>query len=108
MLKICARAAYCSYLDPSHWPLSLFMKLNTAARIFLSMLSVCVLVLPVNGIAGRISFGRAFLGCINQQGVQRMQQIAVNVAAEYQAHGSWAFREGKPEAWFRLLSIRPG
>lgn len=79
------------------------MKLNTAARIFLSMLFACVLVLGVNGIAGRISFERAFLGYINQQGVQRMQQIAANVASEYQVHGSWTFLEGRPEAWFRLI-----
>lgn len=79
------------------------MKLNAAARIFLSMLSACVIVLAVNGIAGRISFERAFLGYINQQGVQRMQQIAANVAAEYRQQGSWALLERTPEAWFRLI-----
>lgn len=81
------------------------MKLNTVARVFLSLLSACALVLAVNGIAGRISFNRAFLGYINQQEEQRMQQIAASAAIEYQKHGSWAFLEGSREAWFRL--IRP-
>lgn len=79
------------------------MKLNAAARIFLSLLSACALVLAVNGIAGRISFERAFLDYINQQGEQRMQQIAASAAAEYRKHGSWAFLEGRPEAWFRII-----
>lgn len=87
------------------------MKLNTATRIFLSLLFACALVLAVNGIAGRISFERAFLGYINQQGVQRMQQIAVSAAAEYQVHDGWGFLEGNPQAWFRLIhppGVNPG
>lgn len=47
------------------------MKPNTATRIFLWILSACALVLAVSGIVSYFSFQRAFLGYINQQGVQR-------------------------------------
>lgn len=82
------------------------MKLdNTATRIFLSMLFACALVLAVNSVAGRMGFERAFLGYINEQGVQRMQQIALRAASAYRQHGSWAFLEGAPSAWGQI--IRP-
>lgn len=84
------------------------MKLNTVTRIFLSMLSACAVVLAVSGIFGRVSFERAFLQYLNEQSVQRMQQIAVTAAAEYQQHGSWAFLQGKPEAWFQIVHQHRG
>ncbi|MFT4266200.1 MAG: sensor histidine kinase efflux regulator BaeS [Xenophilus sp.] len=79
------------------------MKLSIPAKLFLAVLTACALVLAVNGIAGRLSFERAFLDYLNEQGVQRMQQIAVRLEAEYRSHGNWEFLRGKPEAWFQLL-----
>ncbi|MFT3801852.1 MAG: sensor histidine kinase efflux regulator BaeS [Burkholderiaceae bacterium] len=79
------------------------MKPSIPAKLFLAVLAACALVLAVNGIAGRLSFERAFLDYLNEQGVQRMQQIAVRLAGEYRRQGGWDFLRGRPEAWFPLL-----
>ncbi|MCW5621235.1 MAG: sensor histidine kinase efflux regulator BaeS [Burkholderiales bacterium] len=82
------------------------MKLSIPTKLFLAVLTACALVLVVNGIAGRLSFERAFLGYLNEQGVQRMQEIAVRLASEYRRHGNWEFLRGKPEVWFQLVRPR--
>lgn len=79
------------------------MKLSIFTKLFIAMLSACALTLVVNGVAGRFSFERAFLNYLNDQSVQRMQQIAVLLAGEYRTHGNWEFLRGNPEALFRLI-----
>lgn len=81
------------------------MKLSILSKLFIAMLSACALTLAVNGVAGRFSFERAFLNYLNDQGVQRMQQIAAFLADEYRTHDDWEFLRGNPEALFRI--IRP-
>src|SRR3546814_4473300 len=79
------------------------MKLSIPAKLFLAILAACALVLVVNGIAERFSFERVFLSYLNEQGVQRMEQLAVRVENEYRRHGDWQFLRGKPDAWFQLV-----
>lgn len=79
------------------------MKLSIFTKLFIVMLSACALTLAVNGVAGRFSFERAFLNYLNEQSVQRMQQIATLLAGEYRTHGNWDFLRGNPEALFRLI-----
>lgn len=83
------------------------MKLDIRAKLFLAVLAACATVLAVNGIAARISFERAFLGYLNEQGVQRMQEMIPRLASEYRRHGGWAFLHEGPQAWFRL-TMPPG
>lgn len=83
------------------------MKLSIFTKLFIAMLSACALTLAVNGVAARFSFERAFLNYLNEQSVQRMQQIAVLLAGEYRAQGSWEFMRGNPGALFDLLRPPP-
>lgn len=76
------------------------MKLSIPTRLFLAVLSACAVVLAVNGVAERFSFERVFLRYLNEQGVQRMQQLAGVVASEYRMHGSWDFMRASPDEWF--------
>ena len=76
------------------------MKPSIPTRLFLAVLSACAVVLAVNGVAERFSFERVFLQYLNEQGMQRMQQLATVVAGEYRSHGSWDFMRADPDEWF--------
>lgn len=78
------------------------MKPNIAAKLFLTVLSACALVLVVNGVAGRLSFERTFLDYLNEHGMLRMEQITPRLASEYKRHGDWEFLRAKPNAFFDI------
>jgi two-component system sensor histidine kinase BaeS len=81
------------------------MKLSIPTKLFFAVLSACTIMLVVKGVAERISFERVFLDYINEQGVQRMEQIADSLASEHRKYGNWEFLRGKPDMWFQL--VRP-
>lgn len=76
------------------------MKLSIPTRLFLAVLVACAVVLAVNSVAERFSFERVFLQYLNEQGEQRMQELAGVVSGEYRRHGSWDFMRDDPETWF--------
>jgi len=65
------------------------MRLNITAKLFLTMLATCALVLAMNALAGHISFKRGFMDYLNEQGVQRMHGVLPRLQQEYREHGSW-------------------
>lgn len=79
------------------------MKPGLTAKLFLAVLAACALVLLVNGVAARMFFQRAFFGYLNDQGVERMQEVLPRLGAEYATHGSWDFVRDNPSAWFALM-----
>ncbi|KPC54408.1 sensor histidine kinase efflux regulator BaeS [Amantichitinum ursilacus] len=83
------------------------MKLGITAKLFIAILASCAVVLLVNGVAARISFQRGFLGYLNEQGVERMQEVMPHIQAAYRQHGSWQFLHGDMEAWFHLMRPDP-
>ncbi|NKF23514.1 sensor histidine kinase efflux regulator BaeS [Solimonas marina] len=83
------------------------MKLGIAAKLFCAVLAACAIVLFVNAIAGRIAFRLGFLGYLNEQGVERMQEVVPQLEAAYQQHGNWNFLRGDIGAWFALMRPSP-
>ncbi|MCD7098056.1 sensor histidine kinase efflux regulator BaeS [Stenotrophomonas sp. MMGLT7] len=79
------------------------MKPGLTAKLFLAVLAACALVLLVNGVAARITFQRAFFGYLNDQGVERMQEVLPRLGAEYTTHGNWDFIRDNPSVWFALM-----
>ncbi|MEJ2801247.1 sensor histidine kinase efflux regulator BaeS [Comamonadaceae bacterium PP-2] len=82
------------------------MRLGTSVKLFLAILAACAVVLTANGVAGRFRFERDFMGYLNDQGVERMQEVLPRLQAAYSLHGNWDFVRDNPEAWFGLM--RPG
>lgn len=79
------------------------MKPGIAVKLFLAMLAACALMLAINGLMGRFLFERAFMGYLNEQGIERMREVLPEIAANYRRHGSWDFVRGNAEAWFALM-----
>ncbi|THF67231.1 sensor histidine kinase efflux regulator BaeS [Pseudothauera nasutitermitis] len=65
------------------------MRLNITAKLFLTMLITCALVLLINSLAGRISFQRGFMDYLNEQGVTRMHELLPRLQQEYREQGGW-------------------
>ncbi|MFT4048120.1 MAG: sensor histidine kinase efflux regulator BaeS, partial [Solimonas sp.] len=82
-------------------------RLGITAKLFGAVLAACAAVLLVNGIAGRISFERSFIGYLNEQGVERMEEVLPRLERAYRSHGNWAFLRGDIEAWFALMRPDP-
>jgi two-component system sensor histidine kinase BaeS len=55
------------------------------------------------GVAVRISFTRGFLGCLNDQELQRLEALLPELATAYHVQGSWRFLRENPRLWWRLL-----
>ncbi|MEE7548309.1 two-component sensor histidine kinase, partial [Xanthomonas sp. Kuri4-1] len=79
------------------------MRLGITAKLFLAILAACATVLLVNGVAAQLLLQRTFLDYLNEQGVERMQEVLPRVRAAYARQGSWDFVRDNPEAWFLLM-----
>ena len=79
------------------------MKPGITLKLFLAILAACALVLAVSGVMGRFLFERAFLGYLNDQGVERMREVLPEIVSGYRRHGGWDFVRGNPDAWFALM-----
>lgn len=79
------------------------VRIGITAKLFLSLLAACALLVAVNALAGRLSFERGFLGYLNDQNLQRMHEIAPRLQDAYAKHGNWEFLRDRPRTWFHLL-----
>ncbi|KAF1047862.1 MAG: Signal transduction histidine-protein kinase BaeS [Herbaspirillum frisingense] len=80
-----------------------FYRANIRLKLFYAMLAlIVVLIVAING-AGHYIFTRDFLGYLNEQAQQRMEDMVPRVEQAYREHGSWEFIRGNPRTWFELM-----
>lgn len=83
------------------------MRLNITAKLFLTMLATCALVLIIHSLAGRISFQRGFMDYLNEQGLQRMHELLPRLQQEYREQGNWQRLQGNLPALGILMRPEP-
>lgn len=80
-----------------------FYRANIRLKLFYAMLALIVaLIAAING-AGHYIFNRDFLGYLNEQAQQRMEDMVPRLEQAYREHGSWDFIRDNPRAWFELM-----
>ncbi|WDZ95984.1 ATP-binding protein [Herbaspirillum sp. WKF16] len=80
-----------------------FYRANIRLKLFYAMLALIVaLIVAING-AGHFIFTRDFLGYLNEQAQQRMEDMVPRVEQAYREHGSWEFIRNNPRTWFELM-----
>jgi len=82
------------------------MRITIGTRIFLALTAVSVLILTLNAAITRWNFQRGFLDYVAEQELDTINEIAENLATEYQQAGSWDQIRDNPRRWHDLL--RPG
>src|ERR1044072_8228113 len=83
------------------------MKLGFALKLFLALLATSILTSLATGFAARVSFTHGFLGYLNEQGIERVEELAPAFAAAYEKQGGWGFLRRNPRAWFHVINPRP-
>jgi len=86
----------------------LFMKLSISTKLFVAVLAGVLLVILSMGIATSWSFGRGFLGYINEQALERMAPVLPRLVATYEREGSWEYFRNQPDRWFEVMRPEPG
>lgn len=84
-----------------------FMKLSISTKLFVAVLAGVLLVILSMGLATSWSFGRGFLGFINEQALERMAQVVPRLATAYQREGNWDFLRNRPDRWFDVMRPDP-
>lgn len=67
------------------------MKLGISAKLFLTILSTCILVLIIMHWGVRVSFERGFIDYIRHGNEQRVQLMASELETLYARQGNWRF-----------------
>jgi two-component system sensor histidine kinase BaeS len=80
---------------------------SVTTKLFVAILAATLLVAAAMGAAARFAFTRGFLGYLNEQGVQRVEDLLPGLSAAYAKHGNWDFLRGNPREWFRLMRAAP-
>ncbi|WP_095184681.1 ATP-binding protein [Pseudomonas sp. Irchel 3H9] len=83
------------------------MKLSISTKLFVAVLAGVLLVILSMGLATSWSFGRGFLGFINEQAMERMAQVVPRLATAYQREGNWDFLRNRPDRWFDVMRPDP-
>ncbi|KAF1020789.1 MAG: Signal transduction histidine-protein kinase BaeS [Paracidovorax wautersii] len=81
-------------------------RLSISTRLFLAVLATAILMVVAMGAVASWSFKRGFVGYLNEQAMQRLEDILPRAATAYAEHGSWQFLREEPERWFEIT--RPG
>jgi two-component system sensor histidine kinase BaeS len=84
------------------------MKLSISTKLFVAVLAGVLLVILSMGVATSWSFGRGFLGYINEQALERMAPVLPRLASAYAREGSWEFLRNQPDRWFEIMRPEPG
>jgi two-component system sensor histidine kinase BaeS len=84
------------------------MKLSISTKLFVAVLAGVLLVILSMGVATSWSFGRGFLGYINEQALERMAPVVPRLASAYAREGSWEFFRNQPDRWFDVMRPEPG
>lgn len=91
-----------------HFLRAFFMKLSISTKLFVAVLAGVLLVILSMGLATSWSFGRGFLGYINEQALERMALVAPRLVSVYEREGSWGYFRNRPEHWFEVMRPDPG
>lgn len=77
-------------------------------KLFYAMLAMAIAVIIAMSVVARLSFTRDFLGYLNEQAQERMEELMPRLEQSYREHGNWQFMKDHPGAWYALLrSTRP-
>ncbi|MFJ4142708.1 sensor histidine kinase efflux regulator BaeS [Pseudomonas sp. NPDC089734] len=79
------------------------MKPSISTKLFVAVLASVLLVILSMGLTANWSFGRGFLGYLNEQGMQRMTPILPKLAAAYAHEGNWEFLRHNRDRWFEIM-----
>jgi two-component system sensor histidine kinase BaeS len=79
------------------------MKLSISTKLFLAVLASVALVILSMSLATSWSFGRGFLGYLNEQALQRMDPILPRLAKAWEQDGNWDKFHEDPKNWFEIL-----
>ncbi len=84
------------------------MKLRISTKLFVAVLAGVLLVILSMGLATSWSFGRGFLGYINEQALERMATVVPRLAGAYEREGTWEYFRNQPDRWFEVMRPEPG
>ncbi|NWA84533.1 sensor histidine kinase efflux regulator BaeS [Pseudomonas sp. D2002] len=79
------------------------MKLSISTKLFIAVLAGVLLVILSMGLATSWSFGRGFLGYLNEQALERMAPVLPRLASAYAREGNWEFLRNQPDRWFDIM-----
>lgn len=79
------------------------MKLSISTKLFVAVLASVLFVILSMGLATSWSFGRGFLGYLNEQALERMAPVLPRLASAYEREGSWDFLRHQPQRWFDIM-----
>ncbi len=68
-----------------------FWRPGITAKLFLAILTTCIVLLITMHWAVRISFERGFIDYIKRGNEQRLQMLSDSLAEQYAQNGSWQF-----------------
>lgn len=83
-----------------------FPRPGITTKLFLAVLLVALAVLLAMGMAGRWSFGRGFIGYMDEIALARLDQSLPRFVQMYERQGSWDWLRGNRRAWFHMLAPR--
>src|SRR5450830_3029 len=81
----------------------LFVRASIRLKLFYAMLGLVVLLICAMGAATHYIFNRDFLGYLNEQAQQRMEDLVPRLEQAYRANGNWDFIRGDPREWFKMM-----
>ena len=88
------------------------MRSSITLKLFLAILATCIAVALAMGMAVRYSFDSGFDDYIRERENQRLESLALALAADYVEAGGWNFLADGGDRWGRSLRLsryaRPG
>lgn len=79
------------------------MKLGITFKLFIAILAASILAAAAMGVGAHLSFQRGFVGYLNEQGLQRLDDLTPLLVKEYRQNGNWNHLRENRRAWFTLL-----
>ncbi|WP_226571014.1 envelope stress sensor histidine kinase BaeS [Mangrovibacter yixingensis] len=80
-----------------------FWRLGITGKLFVAILSTCILLLITMHWAVRVSFERGFIDYIKHGNQQRLVLLRDTLAEQYAIHGNWRFLRHNDRFMFQLL-----
>lgn len=79
------------------------MKPGITFKLFVAILAASILAAAAMGVGAQLSFQRGFVGYLNEQGLQRLDELTPTLAREFREKGGWQHLRENRRAWFALL-----
>ncbi|AHG63047.1 sensor histidine kinase efflux regulator BaeS [Advenella mimigardefordensis] len=79
------------------------MRFSLTTKLFLAILTVCAAVMVMQTMAMRYGFEQGFLGYLNDQGRQSMNEARPLITAAYKKHNNWDFMRNNLSTWIQTL-----